>query len=154
MKGVILTMLVNGQRALAYVTTLEETKPIEGYDRVEYGRVGGWWCIINKADNMKVGDKVIYFEIDSRVPSTDERFAFLEKRHYKVKTLKMCKVISQGLIMPITLFPELQQLDVGSDVTKQLGIVYADDPLQNQSVPSGTAHKIQAFLRAGSTAGH
>ena len=120
-------MLINGERALAYITTLDEIKPIEGYDRVEYGRTGGWWCIINKADNMKVGDKIVYFEIDSKVPSTDERFAFLEKRHYKVKTLKMCKVISQGLIMPITLFPELQDLDVESNVTDILKIVYAED---------------------------
>ena len=100
-------MIIGDKRALVYITTLDEIKPIEGYDRVEYGRVGGWWCIINKADNMQVGDKVVYFEVDSKVPSNDERFAFLEKRHYKIKTLKMCKVISQGLIMPITAFPEL-----------------------------------------------
>lgn len=122
-------MLINGQRALAYVTTLDEIKPIEGYDRVEYGRVGGWWCIINKADNMKVGDKVVYFEIDSKVPATDKRFEFLEKRHYKIKTLKMCKVISQGLIMPLNAFTEFdyETTEVGTDLTEKLGIVYAED---------------------------
>ena len=30
-----------GERALVYITTLDEIKPIEGYDRVAYGRVGG-----------------------------------------------------------------------------------------------------------------
>ena len=119
-------MLINDKRALVYITTLDEIKPIEGYDRVEYGRVGGWWCIINKGDNMKVGDKVVYFEVDSKVPSTDERFAFLEKRHYKIKTLKMCKVISQGLIMPITAFPELEGKDVMTDVTDDLKVTYAE----------------------------
>lgn len=109
-----------------YITTLEEIRPIEGYDRVEHGRVGGWWCIINKADNMKVGDKVVYFEVDSQVPKDDERFTFLEKRHYKIKTLKMCKVLSQGLIMPITAFPELEGLDVNTDVTDILKVVYAE----------------------------
>lgn len=109
-----------------YITTLEEIRPIEGYDRVEHGRVGGWWCIINKADNMKVGDKVVYFEVDSQVPKDDERFAFLEKRHYKIKTLKMCKVLSQGLIMPITVFPELEGMEVNTDVTEILKVVYAE----------------------------
>lgn len=111
---------------MVYITTLDEIKPIEGYDRVEHGRVGGWWCIINKGDSMQVGDKVVYFEVDSRVPETDERFAFLEKRHYKIKTLKMCKVLSQGLIMPISSFPELEGKDVGTDVTDILKVVYAE----------------------------
>ena len=111
---------------MVYITTLDEIKPIEGYDRVEHGRVGGWWCIINKGDAMQVGDKVVYFEVDSKVPETDERFAFLEKRHYKIKTLKMCKVLSQGLIMPISSFPELEGKDVGTDVTDILKVVYAE----------------------------
>ena len=119
-------MIINDKRALVYITTLDEIKPIEGYDRVQYGRVGGWWCIINKTDSMQVGDKVVYFEVDSKVPSNDERFAFLEKRHYKIKTLKMCKVISQGLIMPITAFPELEGKDVFTDVTDDLKVTYAE----------------------------
>jgi hypothetical protein len=119
-------MIIGDKRALVYITTLDEIKPIEGYDRVEYGRVGGWWCIINKADNIQVGDKVVYFEVDSKVPSNDERFVFLEKRHYKIKTLRMCKVISQGLIMSITAFPELEGKDVMTDVTDILKVTYAE----------------------------
>ena len=119
-------MIVNGKRALAYITTLDEIKPIENYDRVEHGRVGGWWCIINKNDNMQVGDKVVYFEVDSKVPESDERFAFLEKRHYKIKTLKMCRVLSQGLIMPLSAFPELEGKNVNTDVTDLLKITYAE----------------------------
>lgn len=118
-------MIVNGKRALAYIVTLDEKKPLEGYDRVEYGRSNGWWCIISKDDNIQVGDKCIYFEVDSKVPNTDERFAFLEKRHYKIKTQKMCKVLSQGLLMPVTLFPEFKDLEVGSDVTELLGVTYS-----------------------------
>lgn len=75
---------------------------------------------------MTVGDKVVYFEVDSKVPEKDERFAFLEKRHYKIKTLKMCKVLSQGLIMPISAFPELEGKDVETDVTELLSVVYAE----------------------------
>lgn len=139
-------MIIGDKRALCYITTLDEIKPIEGYDRVEYGRVGGWWCIINKADNMQVGDKVVYFEVDSKVPSNDERFAFLEKRHYKIKTLKMCKVLSQGLIMPITVFPELEGKDVMTDVTDNLKVTYAEaeDNVRKNGNPNAKYESMRA----------
>lgn len=118
---------LTGQRELAYVVAIDAIDPIPDYDRVELATVLGWHVIISKNDNLSVGDKCIYFEIDSKVPATDERFAFLEKRNYKVKTLKMCKTISQGLLMPLTLFPELGDLPIGTPLTEKLGIVYAVD---------------------------
>lgn len=118
-------MIINGKRALAYVVTIDEIKPIEGYDRVEYARTNGWWCIISKSDGLQVGDKCVYFEVDSKVNAEDERFAFLEKRHYKIKIQKMCKVISQGLLMPLKLFPELGDAEVNTDVTEALKVTYA-----------------------------
>lgn len=118
-------MIINDKRALAYVVTIDEIRPIEGYDRVEYARTNGWWVIISKNDNLKVGDKCVYFEVDSKVNALDERFAFLEKRHYKIKTQRMCKVISQGLLMPISLFPELGDADINTDVTDKLKVTYS-----------------------------
>ena len=120
-------MIINDKRALAYTVIVDEIREIPGYDRVEHARVGGWWIIVAKADNIKPGDMCVYFEVDSKVPATDERFAFLEKRNYKVKTLKMCKVFSQGLLMPIALFPEIKTAEVHTDVTDLLGIKYAVD---------------------------
>lgn len=118
-------MIINNKRALAYVVTIDEIKPIEGYDRVEYARTNGWWVIISKNDSLQVGDKCVYFEVDSKVNAEDERFAFLEKRNYKIKTQKMCKVISQGLLMPVSLFPEIGDADVNTDVTDLLKVVYS-----------------------------
>ena len=119
-------MIINDKRALAYTAKIEEVKEIPGYDRVEHARVGaGWWCIVSKSDNFKPGDICIYFEVDSKVPANDERFAFMEKRNYKVKTLRMCKVYSQGLIMPITAFPEITTTEEHIDVTDVLHITYA-----------------------------
>lgn len=118
-------MIIDGKRALAYIVTIDEIRPIEGYDRVEYARTNGWWCVISKNDNLKVGDKCVYFEVDSKVNAADERFAFLEKRNYKIKTQKMCKVISQGLLMPLSLFPELGDADINTDVTDALKVTYA-----------------------------
>ena len=119
-------MIINDKRALAYTARVEEVKDIPGYDRVEHARVGaGWWCIVSKSDNFKPGDLCVYFEVDSKVPANDGRFAFMEKRNYKVKTLRMCKVYSQGLIMPITAFPEITTTDEHVDVTDVLHITYA-----------------------------
>lgn len=117
-------MIINDKRALAYVVTIDEIRPIEGYDRVEYARTNGWWVIINKADNLHVGDKCVYFEVDSKVNPLDERFAFLEKRDYRIKTIKMCKVYSQGLLIPLANFPELGDLEVNTDVTDALKVIY------------------------------
>lgn len=117
-------MIINDKRALAYIVTIDEIRPIPNYDRVEHARTNGWWCV-TRLNELKVGDKAVYFEVDSKVPADDERFSFLEAKHYKIKTQKMCKVFSQGLLMPITLFPELTDMEVGTDVTDILKVTYS-----------------------------
>lgn len=117
-------MIINDKRALAYIVTIDEVRPIPNYDRVEHARTNGWWCV-TRLNELKVGDKAVYFEVDSKVPAEDERFSFLESKHYKIKTQKMCKVFSQGLLMPITLFPELVDMEVGTDVTDILKVTYS-----------------------------
>lgn len=117
-------MIINDKRALAYIVTIDEIRPIPNYDRVEHARTNGWWCV-TRLNELKVGDEAVYFEVDSKVPSDDERFSFLEAKHYKIKTQKMCKVFSQGLLMPITLFPELADMEVGTDVTDILKVTYS-----------------------------
>ena len=135
------------ERELAYVVLIDGIEPIPGYDRVEHAIVGGWRVIVQKGQ-FKVGDPAIYFEIDSRVPSDKECFAFLEKRNYKVKTLKMCKTISQGLLMHPSDFGWDWYIDEGKNIpyiynnqteeryypdnesrflTKKLDVTYADD---------------------------
>ena len=144
-------MIINDKRALAYVVTIDEIRPIEGYDRVEYARTNGWWVIINKADNLAVGDKCVYFEVDSKVNPLDERFAFLEKRDYRIKTIKMCKVYSQGLLIPLSTFPELGDLDVNTDVTDALKVIYyvpEDNQRKSNSVDPMAKYKSMAARHA------
>lgn len=114
----------DGQRMLAYISTIDELRPIPNYDRVEHARTGGWWVVVRKGE-FNVGDKALYLEVDSKVPDNDERFAFLEAKHYKIKTQKMCKVYSQGLLMPLADFPELQNKNVNDDATELLKITYS-----------------------------
>lgn len=114
------------ERKLAHIEKVEWVKPINGADNIELIGVLGWTCIAKKGE-FKEDDVALYIEIDSKVPDTDERFAFLSSKHYKVKTMKLSKfgVISQGLALPITLFPELSEKCIGDDATKDLNIIYS-----------------------------
>lgn len=138
----------NGQRELAYVVLIDEIMPIEGYDRVELARVGGWHVIVQKGQ-FKVGDPAVYFEVDSKVPSDRECFAFLAKRKYKIKTIKMCGVVSQGLLMHANDFGWASDFhsivdekcdfhnadDESRFVTEILGVVHIEDEDNAKSAP-------------------
>ena len=90
----------NNERELAYVVIIDEVTPIKGYDRVELAHVGGWTIVVGKGE-FKSGDPAIYFEIDSKLPEVEPftNMEFLAKKKYKIKTQKMCKSLSQGLLM-------------------------------------------------------
>lgn len=129
----------DGVRELAYIVKIDEVKPIPGYDRVEHVRTSGWWTI-TKLGQFKPGDYAVYFEIDSKVPET-EPFMFLAPKHFKIKTQKMCKTISQGLLMslgdfiidgkaPAWVLSIKNRIEQGEEVeheglTKAIGVTYA-----------------------------
>ena len=151
----------DGARELAYVVIINGIEPIPGYDRVETAIVGGWHVIVQKGQ-FNIGDPAIYFEIDSRVPADKECFAFLEKRHYKVKTLKMCKTLSQGLLMhaedfgwhiartfdTVCIVDDEQISHFANDesrfLTKKLGVTYADEEDNSRKAPSVDKYKKMA----------
>lgn len=117
-------MLVNGERALAYIVKIDDIKPIEGADNIELAKVSGWNAIVNKGQ-FNPGDAAVFFEIDSLVPET-EWSEFLRPKKFRIKTMKLNKfhVISQGLLMPMDILPKNKQFNVGDDVTKILGVTY------------------------------
>lgn len=135
-------------RALAHIEKIEWVRPIEGADNIELIGVLGWVCIAKK-EEFKPGDLAVYIEIDSKCPDSDERFAFLAAKHYKVKTMKLgkFKVISQGLALPISLFHELSDKTIGSDVTENLKITYSceeDIKRKSNSVDPDAKYKSMA----------
>lgn len=142
-------MIINDKRALAWVGEINDIQPIPGYDRVEYAGVLGWHCIVSKEDNFKIGDKVVYFEIDSKVPEDNPAFEFLKKRDFKVKTIKMCGVYSQGLIMPLHKVGVSPETPINTDLTETLGITYSikednyrkSDPRKEVEKQYKTKHK-------------
>lgn len=113
---------MNETRALAHVELITDIQPIPNADKIEVATILGWKVVIAKKDNFKIGDKVVYIEIDSKVPEKPE-FEFLRDRHFKVKTVRLRGQYSQGLIMPMSILNN--DYDVGTDVTNELGITYA-----------------------------
>lgn len=117
-------MLVNGERALAYIVTINSITPIEGADNIELAHVGGWNVIVKKQE-YSTGDMAVFFEIDSKIPET-EWSEFLRPKKFAVKSYKLNKfgVVSQGLLMPMSILPDDKTYDVNDDVTKVLGVTY------------------------------
>ena len=71
------------ERALAHVEQIVDIQPIPEADKIEVATVLGWKVVIAKADNFHVGDKVVYIEIDSKVPERPE-FEFLRDRKFRL----------------------------------------------------------------------
>ena len=94
-------------RKLASVQTVKAIKQIEGADRIEIVQILNWDCVARKGE-YQVGDKVVYFEIDSLLPDIPA-FEFLKGSSwsqklskYKISTHKFRNQISQGLVIPIS----------------------------------------------------
>jgi len=106
-------------RKLASIRTITDVLPIEGRDRIELAAIDGWQVIVKK-DEFQIGDKCIYCEIDSVLPEKDE-FEFLRSKKFRIRTMKMAGVISQGICFPMSMLPE-GKYEVNDDVTKLMGV--------------------------------
>lgn len=118
---------IRSERKLATIRILKELKPIPDADKIELAIVDGWECVVAKKDNFVVGDKVIYIEIDSILPEKPE-FEFLRPRNFRIKTIKLRKQISQGLVLPISYLGD-KKYKLGDDVTDELEIKKYDPEL-------------------------
>jgi RNA ligase (TIGR02306 family) len=137
-------------RKLASIQIIKEILPIEGADMIELAVVNGWKVVIAKDVGHRAGDHVIYCEIDSFLPIKPE-FEFLRKSSYKkmgdqegfrLKTIKLRGQISQGLILPLSVFGDFSWTAYeGLDVTERLGIVKYEPP-----IPAELAGKVKGYF--------
>ena len=118
-------------RKLASIQRVWKIESIEGADRIELAHVLGWQCVVNKGQFQPM-DIAVYFEIDSFLPIRDV-FEFMRSSSYKktdimgegfrLRTMRFRGQISQGLLLPVSQFPEIpKNADVGDDVTELLGV--------------------------------
>lgn len=142
------------ERKLASIRKISDLSPIEGADKIEVATIDGWKVVVAKDVNHKVGDLVVYCEVDSFLPIREE-FEFLRKSSHKkmgdregfrLKTIRLRGQLSQGLILPIHILPFGDAFHEGQDVTEVLGIVKYEPP-----VPAELAGKVKglfpSFLR-------
>lgn len=120
-------------------------------DSIEAVGVLGWTCVARKGA-YKVGDLVIYFEIDSILPEEllksqglwDEAKGkgMLGRSSGDVlRTKKLLGVVSQGLVAPITLISSAQgQMEEDDDCTEYLGITKYEQYVEEEFEP-GTKRK-------------
>lgn len=134
-------------RKLAHIEKIEWIKPIEGKDRIVLAGILGWTVIVQKAD-YKEGDKCIFCEIDSVFPERPE-FEFLRSKKFRIKTMKMSGVLSQGICFPLSMLPD-GNYEIGDDVTELMGITQYEptmDKEENDSNENTEAKKrYPAFL--------
>jgi len=128
-------------RKLATIQIISDVQPIEGADRIALASVLGWKVVIKKGE-FNPGDSAVYCEVDSFLPVKPE-FEFLRKSSYKkmsdgtegfrLKTIKLRGVISQGLLLPVSSLPGYPEVpQPGTDVTDILGIVKYEPPIPAQ----------------------
>lgn len=135
-------------RKLASIQRVIDIKPIEGRDRIELAFIEGWQVVVKK-DEFKVGDLCVYIEIDSVLPEKPE-FEFLRSKNFRIKTMKMGGVLSQGIAFPLSILPGSLYQE-GDDVTNVIGVVkydeYKDEPKQELKEDKNKDKKLYKFLR-------
>lgn len=115
-------MLTETQRKMASVQEIARLSPIENSDFLEVAEMKnlGWKVVVKKGE-FKVGDKVVYFEIDSaiEIKNLADGLKFLADKgvkklftgrtpdtsafsgeYVRIKTIKLRGQVSQGLIVP------------------------------------------------------
>ena len=131
-------------RKLASLQRIASVTAIEGADLIEKVGVLGWHCVAKKSE-FTPGDLCVYFEIDSLLPERPE-FEFLRKsswnsvlKKFRLRSTKLRGVLSQGLALPLNMFPTLAGRAEGDDVTALLNV--------DKFEPSVPAH-LQGVARA------
>lgn len=102
----------------------------------EQAQINGWNFFI-KSNTFVIGQTVVYLEIDAFI--SNELFEKIKdyipistsleqiENGFFINTIKFDSSVSQGLALPLTLFDGLDDLALGTDVSKQIGVVKYDD---------------------------
>jgi RNA ligase (TIGR02306 family) len=108
---------------------------VQKVENIEHIKILAWHLVAQK-DQFKIGESVIFTEIDSVLPENPE-FEFLRKccyidkngfKGFRVKSTRRLDIISQGIAFSMSILPE-GEYKIGDDVTAVLGIKKYDPPL-------------------------
>jgi RNA ligase (TIGR02306 family) len=104
------------------VVKVEKLEKHPNADSLSVVKVKGWQCII-KTEEFKGVKLAVYVPIDSVCPQSSE-WEFLKDRGYRVRTIKLRGLLSQGLLIPAK-----KHWKLGEDVAKKLGIQKYEPPI-------------------------
>ena len=127
-------------RNLASIQQVTSVEPIANADKIELAHVLGWQCVIKKGEH-KAGDLVTYIEIDSIVPEKPE-YEFLRDRKFRVRTIRLRGVYSQGLLIPA-----VPGYKIGDDVTEVLGIQKYDPQLLEEKAMEPSTKAVSKWFK-------
>lgn len=119
---------MNEDRKLATIKEIGRIYPIEGKDKIVLAEIDGWHVIVRK-DDFQTGTKCVYCEIDSVLPEKPE-FEFLRSKKFRIRTMRMAGVISEGICFPLSILPvknDGSEYDIGEDVTDLIGIKHYEE---------------------------
>ena len=129
---------MENNNSVCYVGIIGEVKPIEGADNIEQALVGGWNAITKKGE-YQVGDKVVVATTDAVIPqklSDDLGVTSYLRKGQRVRTIKLRKVYSECLIIPIGFVPEKYRYD-GSDCMELLEVFKYEPPVKMVQLSGG-----------------
>lgn len=109
------------ERKLASIRTIDALEPIEGADNILRARVMGWDIVVKKGE-FALGDRCVFFEIDSVLPSDAPWAEFMRARGFRLKTARLRGVLSQGLALPLSVLPAGVDVSLEDDVSRVLGV--------------------------------
>lgn len=88
-------------RNLASIQRIKNIVPIENADKIEIVEILGWKAIVEKGIHH-TNELVVFCEIDSILPEIPE-FEFLRTKNFRIKTIKLRGIYSQGLCLPLSI---------------------------------------------------
>lgn len=115
-------MAIMSERKLASIQTILSLSPIAGADAILLAKVLGWELVVKKTE-FQVGDRCVYFEIDSVLPIAqwNDHLRKEPNKPLRIKTIRLRGQLSQGLAMPMSIIPT-GEYEVGQDVTTLVGV--------------------------------
>ena len=121
-------------RKMATIRRIKCLEPIPGADAIEKAVVDGWELVVKRGE-FSVGEKCVYCEIDSLLPSDNPHFEFLRPKKFRIKTCRFRGQISSGILFKIEeLFKveNINEINIGDDVSEILGIIKYEPPVNAQ----------------------
>jgi RNA ligase (TIGR02306 family) len=110
-----------------------------------------WQCVAKRGE-FAPGDFAIYIEISTVVPEHPV-FEFLRSKKFKVKTVRLCGVLSQGLALPLETLEQFLPkehgwltFNPGDDVSEIIGVTRYEPPVDAKINGGGAYRAFPEFI--------